>query len=499
MDVETGAAASALADIGHLLESVQRPAEQLERALVLVGRFVPNDCCALLDVCSSPGPALVVAPPVSRERQDVLRGKLRLLHDLVSDNPAHPSGPLVLPGLDTSVARLAVPVIALDEAVGILMVERNAGEYEAHHLQLLSVVAAQLGGYLANVRLQSDEQSAKQARQRAADLLEHIDDGFLEFDHSYACVTANRAAVEMLGVAHGELIGGDIRQMIGIGSACSFVAACERVLRERLSVHLEAEQCGGQHRWFDLELYPTDLGASVFLRDITEKRAADEFRELLTGIVGHDLRTPLSAITVTASTLLAKRGLDAAVARSVARIASSGARMEEMISQLLDLTRIRFGNGLPIQREEADLGQLCRDVVNEVCAANPARDIQCECQASVMGSWDVARLSQAVSNLLGNAVQHGDPHKPVRLSVALGGEDQARVDVHNDGPPISAELLPVLFQPFRQAGGTTARVGSVGLGLFIAQSIVVAHGGTIEVESAPATGTTFSVLLPRRA
>jgi signal transduction histidine kinase len=195
--------------------------------------------------------------------------------------------------------------------------------------------------------------------------------------------------------------------------------------------------------------------------------------------------------------LLARGGLDGPTANSVARIASSGARMAEMVSLLLDLTRIRAGKGMPIQRRESDLGQLCRDVANEVAAAHPERRVICEVEGDLRGAWDVARLSQVLSNLIVNALQHGDPGAPVRVSAQPTSDGKATVAVHNEGAPIPAESLKTIFDPFRQASGKSGRGGSIGLGLFIARSIIHAHGGTIDVSSSPEAGTTFCVLLPR--
>jgi PAS domain S-box-containing protein len=499
MPVLISPAASALADIGHLLESVELPAQQLEHALRLLGRFVPYDRCALLDADTRAKPRLMVVPEAPPEEHDALRAKLTALHQLVSDRPLPHSGALTLPEEESGVAQahLAVPLIALDEAVGVLLVERQAEEYEEHHLQLLSVVAAQLGGYLTNVRLRSEEERATRAMQRAAHLLEYIKDGFLELDASLTCITANRAATNFLGLPQSQVVGADFRRLPGLGENGTLVQVCERALRERVAVHVEALHYHPQDRWFELEIYPTELGVSIFLRDISERRAAEEFRELLTGIIGHDLKTPLGAITLTAATLLKRGGLDGAVAQSIARIASRGARMSEMVSQLLDLTRIRAGQGLPIQRRQADLRQVCRDVVSEISAAHPDRQIDCEIAGELHGAWDVPRISQVLSNLVANAVQHGDPREPIRVSAQLIDDENAKLEVHNQGAPIPRELLPTLFQPFRQAAGKRMRPGSVGLGLFIAQSIVRAHGGTIGVASTAEAGTTFTVTLPR--
>ncbi len=495
MTIHVSAAASALADIGHVLESVESPAQQLERALELLGRFVPYDRCALFDAASTAVPGVLVLPSASGGDRDDLERALGGLHRLVSDEPVPRSGPLALPHRAQGLARLAFPLVALDDAIGVLMVERHGEDYEAHHLQLLAVVAAQLGGYLANLRLQSEEKRATRAMQRAADLLERIRDGFLEFDGALRCASANPAAMRLLALSQEQVLGANLRSIPDLCGKASFVEACERALRERVPVRVDAELYPRQERWLELDVYPTELGVSVFLRDATERCVNEQFRDLLTGIIGHDLRTPLGAITVSAATLLQRGGLDGPAAQSVARIASSGARMSEMVSQLADLTRIRFGNGLPIRREQVDLAQICRDVVGELSAAHPDRDIGCDISGDLRGMWDAGRLGQLVSNLLANAVQHGSATAPIHVS-ARESEGEVQIEVCNQGRPIPAELLPTIFQPFRQAhsrGGTT----SLGLGLFIAQSVVRAHNGTLEVTSTEDAGTTFTARLPR--
>src|SRR5690606_29739866 len=124
--------------------------------------------------------------------------------------------------------------------------------------------------------------------------------------------------------------------------------------------------------------------------------------------IGHDLRTPLAAITLTAETLLHRDRLDDETKKAVARVARSGARMGEMVTQLLDLTRIRIGRTLPIRRREARLDRICRQVVDEVARSHPDRLIEPELDEDTRGMWDGDRLAQVVANLLENALKHGE-------------------------------------------------------------------------------------------
>ena len=220
---------------------------------------------------------------------------------------------------------------------------------------------------------------------------------------------------------------------------------------------------------------------------------ASRFAEMFIGILGHDLRNPLNAVTMTA-TLLQRKGI--VEGGALERILSSAQRMSNMVGQLLDLTRSRLAGGIALERKPIDLGMVISDVVDELRRANPDRDIRWERRGDAHGLVDQDRLAQVVSNLVGNAVLHGDPGKPVTVTLTAGGSTMS-LAVHNDGPPIPGHLLPVIFDPFRRTAARDERSRGLGLGLFISHQIVVAHGGTIDVSSTDTGGTTFTVGLPR--
>jgi signal transduction histidine kinase len=236
--------------------------------------------------------------------------------------------------------------------------------------------------------------------------------------------------------------------------------------------------------------------AALRLRAEAEgRRAAEEnalFAEMFVGMLGHDLRNPLNAVIMSARLLGKKGTLDP---RALARIISSSQRMSNMVSQLLDLTRSRIAGGIPLEQAEVDVASTVAEVVDEHRRTNPDRQIRWEGTAPARAWGDQARLAQVVSNLLGNALEHGDPARPVTVQLS-GDAGYLELVVHNDGPPIAPELLPILFDPFRSKTARSNRSRGLGLGLFIAERIVVAHGGRIEVSSTTATGTTFTVTLP---
>jgi signal transduction histidine kinase len=232
------------------------------------------------------------------------------------------------------------------------------------------------------------------------------------------------------------------------------------------------------------------------LRQQNEELArAVRFSEMFVGILGHDLRNPLSAI-VTGASLLSRRSDSDKVVKPALRILSSAERMGRMIDQILDFTRIRLGHGIPLQRRRIDLAEVCRLAIDEAeSSAGEGRIRLDECGESV-GTWDGDRLSQLVSNLLGNAVAHGKPGAPVVIQLDGTDPDHAVLEVHNAGA-IPADVLPVLFDPFRSNNHKQERSSGLGLGLFISQQIALAHAGSIDVRSSEQDGTRFTVRLPR--
>jgi len=226
--------------------------------------------------------------------------------------------------------------------------------------------------------------------------------------------------------------------------------------------------------------------------EVETRRKAVDF---ILGVVGHDLRNPLGAVHMSAALLHTRGGLEGWQARAVERLRSSAGRMGRIIADLLSYTRTRLGHGLPVSPRPASLETLVRKVVDELSSVNPGRTIEIDVQGDVAGEWDPDRLEQVASNLVSNAVDHGDPAAPVR--VALRGEGpEVELSVSNSGPGIPPEVLEHLFEPFSRGPEATSRRSSgLGLGLYIAREIVRAHGG--EVSATSGTETVVSVRLPR--
>jgi two-component system, sensor histidine kinase and response regulator len=233
---------------------------------------------------------------------------------------------------------------------------------------------------------------------------------------------------------------------------------------------------------------------------LARERLADELREMLrlnemfVAAVSHDLRSPLSTLLMGASVLAPKLSDDPALARTLSRMRSSAERMGGMLDQLYDLARVRLGGGIAIDPSEVDARRVVERVVEELRVAHPARSVRVEVDSgSTLGSWDEQRLGQALANLVGNALRHGEAGQPVRVSV-LGGGPVLVLEVHNSGV-IAESVREHLFDPFRR--GTVPARDSLGLGLYIVKQVVRAHGGSIDVRSSAEEGTTFRVQLPR--
>lgn len=224
-------------------------------------------------------------------------------------------------------------------------------------------------------------------------------------------------------------------------------------------------------------------------------------KEMFLAMLGHDLRTPLGAIHTSARFMLDTGELEEPHRTLTSRIADSAMRTTHMVGDLLDFTRSRLGGGIPIVRAKLNLGKVVHDVVDEITAAHPERKIRVDTGEEQLGEWDAARISQALTNLIGNAVEHGSAGTTVTVGLR-GDEEDVAITIHNRGAVIPADRLNGLFNPMKvsatpQMPSARGPTGNLGLGLYIAERIVHAHGGRIEVESSEARGTTFTVHLPR--
>jgi two-component system sensor histidine kinase/response regulator len=237
--------------------------------------------------------------------------------------------------------------------------------------------------------------------------------------------------------------------------------------------------------------------AEVFFRLHQQKQELTEIlrlNETFVAAMTHDLRNPLSAIVMGAELLM--NAPDESTRKVAARMRSSSRRMTGMIDDLFDLARARLGGGILVERGLVDFIAVVQKVLAEFETGDPRNQVQFQGVPSSTGEWDAGRVAQIVSNLVGNALRHGSKDAPVSVRVD-DDETSTTLTVHNGGfiPPA---IRAGLFDPFRCGQESRKPAAGLGLGLYIVQQIVVAHGGQVTTTSTETEGTSFVVTLPRR-
>jgi signal transduction histidine kinase len=235
---------------------------------------------------------------------------------------------------------------------------------------------------------------------------------------------------------------------------------------------------------------------------VTYSARADQMRELFLAILGHDLRAPLSTMSIAGELLLNPRLEHGKAAEHGARIKRGARLMATMVDDLIGYTRTQLAGGLPTVLATADIGAICQAAADDAGSTHPRRRFELALAGDLAGQFDAVRLQQLLTNLMINAAQYGDKDSPVRIS-ALGTQDAVTIEVNNDGPVIPPASLEAIFSPLVQLPADDEAEGrprtSLGLGLFIAREIALAHGGTLAAASSLAQGTTLTVRLPRIA
>ncbi|HET9036368.1 MAG TPA: PAS domain-containing sensor histidine kinase [Myxococcaceae bacterium] len=340
-------------------------------------------------------------------------------------------------------------------------------------------------------------------------------------DRNIRYVYVNQLGAAAMGLAPAQMIGRTMDEVFGAGSFPEFRIQVQAAFVTGAPARSEiAFLSGDETRWYEYSLSPIPVPegppqlVTCVSRDVTQRRrvekeaalgraaveeerrklqAAAEFEQRLLGIVSHDLRNPLASVRLGLETMR-RRGITEDHLRTIERMERSTDRMQAIISSLLDVTRIRHGHGLPLTPEVVALDAVVTRVL-EGMPEDQVRRVRRETEGRPTGVWDPERLAQAIGNLVGNALQHGDAERPVTVRVR-GGERRAELSVHNHGSPIPPELLPGLFEPFQRGLRPGALDGSIGLGLYIVRQVAVGHGGEVRVLSTAEEGTTFVVELP---
>jgi signal transduction histidine kinase len=320
--------------------------------------------------------------------------------------------------------------------------------------------------------------------------------------------------VEYEVLAAQRLAAGGARALCQYDRARFDAARIGRAVRAHPHAIVEEHVCA--NLFYDRDLLAADAGAEGrrldrMLRQIRRARDADaahaerdraeadreHMRELFIGMLGHDLRTPLTAVLAATDLLVRRGGLADSSLGAVSRMRGSAHRMVRMIDQVLAFTQSRSGGGIPLERQPTDLRMICAEVIVELEISNEGRAVFFDVDGDGTGHWDPDRLAQVVSNLVGNAISHGGSG-PIKVELRTTDEEVS-LSTRNGGAPIPPAMLPFIFDPFRRINhAAPGRPAGLGLGLYIVKQIVLAHGGTISASSSATEGTTFVVTLPRR-
>lgn len=235
---------------------------------------------------------------------------------------------------------------------------------------------------------------------------------------------------------------------------------------------------------------------------MTFSARADRTRELFLAILGHDLRAPLTNMSLAGDLLLRAALPTEKVNELGARIKRSSRLMNAMVEDLLGYTSMQLGNGMPTLRSHVDLLDTFHSVIEEASTLHPEMRFELSTTGSMRGSFDAVRIHQLFSNLLLNAAQYGTPDQPISMD-ARSSETVIAVSVKNFGAEIPSESLQSIFKPLVQLPEKFSidrrPRTSLGLGLFIAREVAIAHGGSINVKSDKTSGTIFTTEIPRHA
>lgn len=391
--------------------------------------------------------------------------------------------------------------------------ERGGYRWESEHVRRdgsvfpvvvdVSVVRDERGRNLyraAYIQEISREKEAEVARSRLASLVQSSDDAIVAKALDGTVLDWNRGAERVYGYSAEEMVGRSIDVIVPDDRRAEREELCAAALAGEVVVGVETERVrrDGRRIPVALTLSPIHdsggrpIGFSTIERDISPLKRLEREREEWAAIVAHDVRQPACAIRLATEILARTEGSDAAK-KAVDRIRKASDRLERMVSDLLDASRIE-ARRLSVNAGPVDLPPLVAEVIPLVSA------LEGRCRTrfapDALHVWaDAERVVQVLCNLLSNALKYGDPDTPVELCAERAGE-MVRISVTNEGPGIAPDELPRLFSRFaRTRSAQSGPVTGLGLGLYICRGLIEAHGGELWAESTPGQQTHFRFTL----
>ena len=325
------------------------------------------------------------------------------------------------------------------------------------------------------------------------DALNALPCGFLSFDDDGTIIAINSMLLDLLGYERDELEGRELGAILPPGGQVFYQTHFFPLLKlqgtaEEIYFVLRAKKGSdvpvltyGVRR----AVASAHVNECVFIRVTRREQHQEELaraRELLIGVLGHDLRVPLTAVSLAAEQLLHDETLSPKAQRTALSILASTRRAARMTAELLDFARVRFAGGIPIQRTPGDVRPVLEKVIAELRVVYPSVPVDLRITGDCHGSWDADRTAQVMANLVGNAIDHGREGAPVEVRLK-GSRDTVTLEVRNAADTDDGAPLEEIFSPFRQGPGSAG----LGLGLFIAREVVRAHGGSVKASAAEGT------------
>lgn len=414
---------------------------------------------------------------------------------------------------------LGVPIAAGDVVFGMMAVQsyETPGNYDRSHLGVLQTIGAQAAIAIQNARLYARTDEALAQRVQELDsVLRTTRDGILLLDQELRVLAVNRALADFVGVAQLDLVRYPIDLLHADGESLATRIGyvmdrlredCARLLVREVDQIEAVVKLSPSGRHISRTLTPvresegTVTGWLLVFRDLTEQLALDKLREDLTGMLVHDLRSPISLVQASLS-LLQETGVDGEQEQQLLGIAQRGSeRVISLIDELLDIGQLELGQ-LPMSLESIPVGDLMNEIVARYLpvATTDHIDLRVQIEPGLPDLCaDRSLFLRVISNLVDNALKFTPDGGAVTLTAAIATrapEPRLLLSVRDTGPGIPQEALPRLFEKFQQISSVQGRRRGTGLGLPFCKLVVEAHGGRIWVDTVAGEGSTFSLLLP---